>query len=93
MESMWKLIQFYLRLPFDKNYSWVLLKLKVSALSNPVVVVNMSDVFWIKFEPNEPVGSFEFVVMIKGGVVSRGYRKPVQQGVENLNGGVITGYQ
>ena len=48
---------------------------------------------WIKFEPNEPGKGFEFIDMIKGGVVPQGYRKPVQQGVEEtLNGGVIAGY-
>ena len=48
---------------------------------------------WIKFEPNEPGKGFEFVDMIKGGVVPQEYRKPVQQGVEEtLNGGVIAGY-
>ena len=48
---------------------------------------------WIKFEPNEPGRGFEFIDMIKGGVVPQEYRKPVQQGVEEtLNGGVIAGY-
>ena len=48
---------------------------------------------WIKFEPNEPSKGFEFIDMIKGGVVPQEYRKPVQQGVEEtLNGGVIAGY-
>ena len=48
---------------------------------------------WIKFEPNEPGKGFEFIDMIKGGVVPQEYRKPVQQGVEEtLNGGVIAGY-
>ena len=48
---------------------------------------------WIKFEPNEPGKGFEFLDMIKGGVVPQEYRKPVQQGVEEtLNGGVIAGY-
>lgn len=48
---------------------------------------------WIKFEPNEPGKGFEFIDMIKGGVVPQEYRKPVQQGVEEtLNGGVVAGY-
>ena len=48
---------------------------------------------WIKFEPNELGKGFEFIDMIKGGVVPQEYRKPVQQGVEEtLNGGVIAGY-
>ncbi len=48
---------------------------------------------WIKFEPNEAGKGFEFVDMIKGGVVPQEYRKPVQQGIEEtLNGGVIAGY-
>ena len=48
---------------------------------------------WIKFEPNEPGKGFEFIDMIKGGVVPQEYRKPVQQGVEEtLNGGVIACY-
>jgi len=48
---------------------------------------------WIKFEPNEPGKGFEFIDMIKGGVVPQEYRKPVQQGVEEtLNSGVIAGY-
>ena len=48
---------------------------------------------WIKLEPNEPGKGFEFIDMIKGGVVPQEYRKPVQQGVEEtLNGGVIAGY-
>ena len=48
---------------------------------------------WITFEPNEPGKGFEFIDMIKGGVVPQEYRKPVQQGVEEtLNGGVIAGY-
>ena len=48
---------------------------------------------WIKFEPNEPGKGFEFIDMIKGGVVPQEYLKPVQKGVEEtLNGGVIAGY-
>ena len=48
---------------------------------------------WIKFEPNESGKGFEFIDMMKGGVVPQEYRKPVQQGVEEtLNGGVIAGY-
>ncbi len=48
---------------------------------------------WVKFEPNEPGKGFEFVDMIKGGVVPQEYRKPVMEGVkETLSGGVIAGY-
>ncbi len=48
---------------------------------------------WIKFEPNEPGKGFEFIDMIKGGVVPQEYRKPVEAGVrETLEGGVIAGY-
>jgi elongation factor G len=48
---------------------------------------------WIEFEPNEPGKGFEFVDIIKGGVVPQEYRKPVEQGVrETLDGGVIAGY-
>lgn len=48
---------------------------------------------WIKFEPNEAGKGFEFIDMIKGGVVPQEYRKPVQQGVEEtLGSGVIAGY-
>ena len=48
---------------------------------------------WIKFEPNEPGKGFEFVDLIKGGVVPQEYRKPVEAGVrETLDGGVIAGY-
>ena len=48
---------------------------------------------WVKFEPNEAGKGFEFIDMIKGGVVPQEYRKPVQQGIEEtLAGGVIAGY-
>ena len=48
---------------------------------------------WVKFEPNEPGKGFEFVDVIKGGVVPQEYRKPVMQGIEEtLKGGVIAGY-
>jgi elongation factor G len=48
---------------------------------------------WIKFEPNEPGKGFEFIDLIKGGVVPQEYRKPVEAGVrETLDGGVIAGY-
>ncbi|MDL2235048.1 elongation factor G [Christensenellaceae bacterium OttesenSCG-928-L17] len=48
---------------------------------------------WVEFEPNEPGKGFEFVDMIKGGVVPQEYRKPVMQGIEEtLKGGVIAGY-
>ncbi len=48
---------------------------------------------WVRFEPNEVGKGFEFVDMIKGGVVPQEYRKPVEQGiVETLYGGVIAGY-
>ena len=35
---------------------------------------------WVKFEPNEPGKGFEFVDMIKGGVVPLEYRKPTMEG-------------
>ena len=48
---------------------------------------------WVKFEPNEAGKGFEFVDMIKGGVVPLEYRKPVMEGIrETLTGGVIAGY-
>ena len=48
---------------------------------------------WVKFEPNEAGKGFEFVDVIKGGVVPLEYRKPVMEGIkETLNGGVIAGY-
>lgn len=48
---------------------------------------------WIKFEPNIAGKGFEFIDMIKGGVVPQEYRKPVESGVrETLEGGVIAGY-
>ena len=48
---------------------------------------------WVKFEPNEPGKGFEFVDMIKGGVVPLEYRKPTMEGIkETLEGGVIAGY-
>ena len=48
---------------------------------------------WVKFEPNEAGKGFEFIDMIKGGVVPQEYRKPVEQGIkETLEGGVIAGY-
>ena len=48
---------------------------------------------WVKFEPNEPGKGFEFVDMIKGGVVPQEYRPAVKSGIEEtLDGGVIAGY-
>ncbi len=48
---------------------------------------------WVKFEPNEPGKGFEFLDVIKGGVVPQEYRKPVEAGIrETLEGGVIAGY-
>lgn len=48
---------------------------------------------WIKFEPNETGKGFEFIDIIKGGVVPLEYRKPVMEGIkETLEGGVIAGY-
>jgi elongation factor G len=48
---------------------------------------------WVRFEPNEQGKGFEFIDVIKGGVVPQEYRKPVEKGiVETLNGGVIAGY-
>lgn len=48
---------------------------------------------WVRFEPNEPGKGYEFVDMIKGGVVPQEYRPAVQKGIkETLEGGVIAGY-
>lgn len=48
---------------------------------------------WVKFEPNEPGKGFEFIDVIKGGVVPQEYRKPVEAGIrETLDSGVIAGY-
>ena len=48
---------------------------------------------WVKFEPNESGKGFEFVDMIKGGVVPQEYRPAVKSGIEEtLDGGVIAGY-
>ena len=48
---------------------------------------------WVRFEPNEPGKGFEFIDVIKGGVVPQEYRMPVQKGIrETLDGGVIAGY-
>ncbi|MCL2371463.1 elongation factor G [Candidatus Saccharibacteria bacterium] len=48
---------------------------------------------WVKFEPSEPGKGFEFVDVIKGGVVPQEYRKPVMEGIkETLEGGVLAGY-
>lgn len=48
---------------------------------------------WVKFEPNEPGAGFEFIDVIKGGVVPQEYRKPVEAGIrETLDSGVIAGY-
>lgn len=48
---------------------------------------------WVKFEPNELGKGFEFVDMIKGGVVPQEYRPAVKSGIEEtLDGGVIAGY-
>ena len=48
---------------------------------------------WVKFEPNEAGKGFEFVDMIKGGVVPQEYRPAVKSGIEEtLDGGVIAGY-
>ena len=48
---------------------------------------------WVKFEPNEAGKGFEFIDVIKGGVVPLEYRKPVMEGIkETLASGVIAGY-
>ena len=48
---------------------------------------------WVRFEPNEVGKGFEFIDVIKGGVVPQEYRAPVQKGIkETLDGGVIAGY-
>lgn len=48
---------------------------------------------WVRFEPTESGEGFEFVDVIKGGVVPQEYRAPVQKGIKDtLEGGVIAGY-
>ncbi len=48
---------------------------------------------WVRFEPNEPGKGYEFVDLIKGGVVPQEYRPAVQKGIkETLESGVIAGY-
>ena len=48
---------------------------------------------WVRFEPNEQGKGFEFIDMIKGGVVPQEYRTPVMKGIKDtLEGGVIAGY-
>ena len=48
---------------------------------------------WVRFEPNEVGKGFEFIDVIKGGVVPQEYRQPVMKGIkETLEGGVIAGY-
>jgi elongation factor G len=47
----------------------------------------------IEFSPNEPGKGFEFENAIVGGVISREYIKPVEQGiVESMRNGVLAGY-
>lgn len=48
---------------------------------------------WVRFEPTESGEGFEFVDMIKGGVVPQEYRPAVEKGIKDtLAGGVIAGY-
>lgn len=48
---------------------------------------------WVRFEPNEVGKGFEFIDMIKGGVVPQEYRTPVMKGIKDtLEGGVLAGY-
>jgi elongation factor G len=48
---------------------------------------------WLRLEPNEPGKGFEFIDVIKGGVVPQEYRAPVKAGIiETLDSGVIAGY-
>jgi elongation factor G len=48
---------------------------------------------WIKLEPQEPGGGFEFVDAIKGGSIPREYIPAVEKGVrEALDNGVLAGY-
>lgn len=48
---------------------------------------------WVKFEPLEEGGEFEFVNKIVGGVVPREYIPAVQNGIEeSMRNGVIAGY-
>ncbi|MEO5931815.1 MAG: elongation factor G, partial [Candidatus Kapaibacterium sp.] len=47
----------------------------------------------IEFSPNEPGKGFEFINAIVGGVISREYIKPVEQGiVESMRNGVLAGF-
>jgi elongation factor G len=48
---------------------------------------------WIKFEPQDEGGGFEFVDAIVGGVIPREFIPSVQKGLENaLENGVVAGY-
>ena len=48
---------------------------------------------WIKLEPQEPGGGFEFVDAIKGGSIPREYIPAVEKGIrEALDNGVLAGY-
>jgi len=48
---------------------------------------------WIKLEPQEPGGGFQFVDAIKGGSIPREYIPAVEKGIrEALDNGVLAGY-
>jgi elongation factor G len=48
---------------------------------------------WLRLSQNEQGKGFEFINLIKGGVVPAEYIKPVEQGIiEAMNNGVIAGY-
>jgi elongation factor G len=48
---------------------------------------------WIKLEPQQPGGGFEFVDAIKGGSIPREYIPAVEKGIrEALDNGVLAGY-
>ena len=48
---------------------------------------------WVRIEPLEEGGGFEFVDEIKGGVIPQEYIKPTEKGIkEAMEGGVLAGY-
>ncbi|HHT26325.1 MAG TPA: elongation factor G [Firmicutes bacterium] len=48
---------------------------------------------WLRLEPNEPGGGFEFVNEIVGGAVPKEYIAPVEEGIKEAMGtGVLAGY-
>ena len=67
-------------------------KLKVSTLSNQVVVVNMGT-FGLTIEPLERGKGYEFENKVVGGTIPREYIPAVEKGLEEAkNTGVLGGY-